>query len=309
MPGLRKILTIDGGGIKGVFPASFLASIEENIGRPLWEFFDLIAGTSTGGIIALGLGLGIPAKDIKKFYLEQGPYIFSTPNRRFIKRLWSSKYSPGELKNALKKTFGDKLLGESNTRLVIPAVSAYTNRVYVYKTRHHPRFENDYKVPMVDVAMATSAAPTYFPPHLCNNGQLLVDGGIWANNPLGMAAVESTMVLNWPRDQIFAVSIGCTSTPVEPDYPGFLRAFKLARYVTDLFMTGQAHASMGTAALILGSQNIMRINPIVPRGRFSLDSVGRSQELAARAEEEAREAIPNLRNYVFDRPAEKFEPY
>jgi len=73
---VKKILSIDGGGIKGVFPASFLASIEEQIGGKVSDYFDLIVGTSTGGIIALGLGLGFSAKDILSFYEERGPEIF-----------------------------------------------------------------------------------------------------------------------------------------------------------------------------------------------------------------------------------------
>ena len=70
---VRKILSLDGGGIRGVFPAAFLAKLEEQIGAPIASYFDLIAGTSTGGIIAIGLGLGIPASDILKLYEEQGP--------------------------------------------------------------------------------------------------------------------------------------------------------------------------------------------------------------------------------------------
>jgi len=77
---VRKILSIDGGGIKGVFPASFLTTIEDSIGDRVSNYFDLIVGTSTGGIIALGLGLGLPAKDILSFYEEKGSAIFKGIN-------------------------------------------------------------------------------------------------------------------------------------------------------------------------------------------------------------------------------------
>jgi uncharacterized protein len=71
-----RILSLDGGGIRGVFPAAFLARLEEHLQHPIGHYFDLIAGTSTGGIIAIGLGLGLPAADILKLYVDQGPAIF-----------------------------------------------------------------------------------------------------------------------------------------------------------------------------------------------------------------------------------------
>src|SRR5947207_9104557 len=71
-----RILSLDGGGIRGVFPAAFLARLEEHLEHPIGRYFDLIAGTSTGGIIAIGLGLGLSAGDIVKLYVEQGPAIF-----------------------------------------------------------------------------------------------------------------------------------------------------------------------------------------------------------------------------------------
>src|SRR3989344_7323582 len=110
----KRILTIDGGGIKGVFPASFLASIEEKIDGRVGEYFDLIVGTSTGGIVALGLGLGLPAKDVIGFYKEHGPLIFG--GNGVLKRLRSllcAKYDQEALRAALKSKFGNRALGES----------------------------------------------------------------------------------------------------------------------------------------------------------------------------------------------------
>jgi predicted acylesterase/phospholipase RssA len=310
MAQIKKILSIDGGGIKGLFPAAFLASIEKHLNRPLWEYFDLIVGTSTGGIIALALGLGLKAEEIKNLYLELGDSIF--PKSRWsskIRRLWTPKYDPANLKAALQTTLGDHKLGDSNTRLVIPALDGVRNRVHVYKTRHHPRFEKDWAERMVDVALSTSAAPTYFPAHITENGNFLVDGGMWANNPLGVAAVEGVTVLDWPRDSICALSIGCTSHPVDPSYPGFWRPLKLAGHIRAQFMMGQSWGSLGTASLLIGHENIKRIDPVAPTGRYKLDSTDRLNELVALAESEAREALPFLRAQFFDLPAEKFEPF
>jgi hypothetical protein len=74
--------------------------------------------------------------------------------------------------------------------------------VYLYKTAHHPRLETDYKQPAIDAAMATAAAPTFLKPHMTESAVELVDGGVWANNPIGVAAVEAIGMLGWPRDKL-----------------------------------------------------------------------------------------------------------
>ena len=108
----RRILAIDGGGIKGVFPASFLATVEDSIGNNVADYFDLIVGTSTGGIITLGLGLGLSAQEILAFYEESGPRIFKG-NRLLRSLRWFgiSKYGKGPLEKALKGLFRSEETG------------------------------------------------------------------------------------------------------------------------------------------------------------------------------------------------------
>ena len=192
---MRTILAIDGGGIKGVFPASFLASLEDSLGQNPADFFDLIAGTSTGGIIALGLGLGLSAKEILTFYEQHGPEIFAG-NRllRVLRHIGFSKYSSEPLRRALDSVLGNRVLGESKKRLIIPSCNLDTGEVHIWKTAHHPRLERDYKARAVDVALATTAAPSYFPTHRSAAGTPLVDGGVWANNPMGVAMVEANRI-------------------------------------------------------------------------------------------------------------------
>jgi patatin-like phospholipase/acyl hydrolase len=129
-----RILSLDGGGIKGAFTAAVLAEWENKTGRVIVDHFDLITGTSTGGIIALGLGLGIPAEQILRFYKEQGPKIFPniTPQQKLslnIRHLWEPKYSAEPLREALQGVFGDKRLKDAKCRLLIPTTwwqDAYT---------------------------------------------------------------------------------------------------------------------------------------------------------------------------------------
>ena len=159
-----KVLAIDGGGVRGVLPASFIAAVEEQVDGSVAEYFDLIVGTSTGGIIALGLGAGLSAADIRDFYLERGPRIFR--GRRILRRArhWATaKYDPRRLRAELEEVFGDKRIGESKTRLVIPSMDVNSGRVRLWKTAHNVRLVQDYRQRMVDAAMATSAAPTFFP--------------------------------------------------------------------------------------------------------------------------------------------------
>src|ERR1700676_3444430 len=140
---MRRILTIDGGGIKGVFPAAFLATLEQQLGRPVADYFDLIAGTSTGGIIAIGLGLGLTAQELLDLYKVWGARIF--PRGRFLRllRLVRAKYSYLPLREALVSVFGNRRLGESKKRLLVPSLNLAAERVHIYKTSHHPKLVHD----------------------------------------------------------------------------------------------------------------------------------------------------------------------
>jgi patatin-like phospholipase/acyl hydrolase len=216
-----KILSIDGGGIRGVFPAAFLAKLEDHLDAPLASYFDLIAGTSTGGIIAIALGLGLTAKEILKLYEEQGPTIFDQQHGavanfllqrwRGARHLFASKYSSKPLHDALVGVLGDRRLGESRTRLVLPAWHPMLERVYIYKTAHHPRLETDYKVSAVDAAMATAAAPTFLDPHTTEDAIELVDGGVWANNPIGVASIEAIGMRSALSDLAIEAKLGSAS--------------------------------------------------------------------------------------------------
>ncbi len=310
-PDVRRVLAIDGGGLKGVFPASFLASVEEVIGSPIADYFDLIVGTSTGGIIAIGLGLGLSAKQTLAFYTEHGPRIFAGNSRlRHFRQLTRAKYDPEPLKEALSEVFGDRRLGESHTRLVIPSFDLETGVIHVYKTAHHQRFVTDYKVAAVEVAMATAAAPTFFPTFRSAAGVPLVDGGIWANNPAGTAAVEALGVLDWPRGSVQLLSIGCTTAPLNAraDQAKWLGFGYWAQRLVPVFMAAQSSASIGTARLLLGHQNVQRYSTTVSEGRFKLDAAEDIESLRGLGANEARRAIPALQPWLTTKAA-LFEPY
>ncbi|OME64251.1 hypothetical protein BSK65_29400 [Paenibacillus odorifer] len=186
-----KILSIDGGGIKGLYSATILEQFENKFG-PIHQHFNLICGTSTGGIIALALAAGIPAADIVKFYTEKGTKIF--PHTKSWKRKlheWKSiaflsKYKNDQLKNALQEVFQNKKVKDCISDVLIPSVNITTGKPYIFKSDYIPKYTRDSERSLVEIALATSAAPTYFPivDLMTNEGlHQFVDGGLFANNP------------------------------------------------------------------------------------------------------------------------------
>ena len=153
-----QILSLDGGGIKGLFSAAVLAALEEDMGISITDHFDLITGTSTGGIIAIGLAIGMKPREIVSFYVKDGPRIFSPSWWKRIRHLWSAKHANAPLRNALQNVLGDKRLGDCTKRLVVPSFNLDKNEVYLFKTPHHKRLKRDWRVPLWKVAMATTAA-------------------------------------------------------------------------------------------------------------------------------------------------------
>ncbi|MGN7296364.1 CBASS cGAMP-activated phospholipase [Ferdinandcohnia sp. SAFN-114] len=187
-----KILSIDGGGIKGLYSAVILADFEDKYGK-LSNYFDLICGTSTGGIIALALSAGIPAKDIVDLYEKNGPLIFpfmNKYNRKFhkVKQIFlTSKYSDKNLKNSLINVFGDMRIKDCITNVLIPTSNITKGTPCIIKTDHNHELGRDSNHLLVDVALATAAAPTYFPiqeiPTMGDCNDQFADGGLYANNP------------------------------------------------------------------------------------------------------------------------------
>ncbi|UYO55184.1 CBASS cGAMP-activated phospholipase [Rhodopseudomonas palustris] len=216
-----QILALSGGGYRGLFSTAILAKLEAQAGKPLHKCFDLIAGTSIGGIVALGLGLGKSADSIKQMFLDRGEAIFpkgEKPTGRYGKlkarwREWNGpKYDGTELRAAIAEMFETGArLGDAKTRLLISSVNMTKGSVQMFKTAHHPDFLNDHKLSVVDIAMATSAAPLFFPMARVENSNF-IDGGIVANAPDLCAVHEATTFLGRQTDEISVLSIGTTTS-------------------------------------------------------------------------------------------------
>lgn len=192
-----KVLSIDGGGIKGLYSARILEHFEERFNCHIADYFDMICGTSTGGLIALGLSLDIPVSLISNLYSRRGKKIFPQRNTIFssLKQLLlKSKYDNQELKTALQELFGDRTLSDSRCLLCIPAFSLTDGRPFIFKYDHpEGRLCRDGKTKYIDIALATSAAPAYLPIVTINqyDQKQFIDGGVYANNPTLVGVTEA----------------------------------------------------------------------------------------------------------------------
>ena len=236
-----KILSIDGGGIKGLYSSIIIEHLEKVYNCSMSDYFDLMCGTSTGGLIALALSLKKPASEISNLYINKGSEIFPYRKHRIIKQLlWGGKYSDKNLRKNLEEVFGDAHIGDSNNLLCIPAYSLTDARPWVFKFDHKEnKLTRDNKARYVDVALATSAAPTYLP--LCEieyyDNKQFIDGGVWANNPTMVGLIEALTYfvgIDKEYDSIQILSI--SSLNKTNGHPNGLNRFRsFASWATDIF--------------------------------------------------------------------------
>ncbi len=307
-----QILSLDGGGIKGIFSAGVLAAIEEDLGIKVADHFDLLAGTSTGGIIALGLGLGLRPREIVEFYVKEGPQIFPRCFGLKLLQHWLwRKFSAKPLEDALKRCFPEKKFGDSTKRLVIPAYNIGEDDVYLFRTPHHERLRRDYKVPAWKVARATSAAPTFFSCTREVDSLRLIDGGVWANNPTLVALAEAVGTLNVPLSAIHVLSLGTSDAIVHRknrlDIGGVI-AWGRENTAVDVIMRGQSIGVHNQARFLLGEDNIERLDPKVAVNEFSLDGIHKADELIAKAAHHSRRFMPTFKAHFANHIAPAYEP-
>jgi len=197
-----KVLSINGGGMRGVIATHYLAQIEEITGKPIHQLFDLIIGTSTGGILACGVGANIRSiKEIQTLYRTEGRNIF----KKNILSLITSKYQIKGLRDTMNKYFESFKMRDCLTKVIVTARDVLGNENMIIKSYGH--YEDMY---IKDAVSATSAAPRYFPPYPIdyNNKRYITwDGGVYANNPSLIAQAEANK-LGYSDDEILMVTIG-----------------------------------------------------------------------------------------------------
>lgn len=207
-----KILSLSGGGYRGLYTAKVLEILEEelkqeNLNDCLANYFDLITGTSIGGIIALALAYEISAKEIVEIFIEKGENIFK---KQSCISFFTAKYNSKNLKQILYEWFKEHKIGDLKHPIAIPSIDYTTGYPVVFKTAHHPNFKRDWKLKIVDVALATSAAPTYFKRHIIDKSEY-IDGGIFANSPSLIGLHEAEIFFSQELKNIKILSIGTLS--------------------------------------------------------------------------------------------------
>lgn len=310
-----RILAIDGGGICGILPAAILAECEQRFlaGRSIAGHFDMIAGTSTGGVIALALAHGKTAADIRDIYVQRGGVIFPPASPigrvyRFLKRGMRTVYDSATLENELLRIFGDTTFGEARTRLVIPAFEGRHGEPWIFKTPHHPDYQKDRVERMVRVGLATAAAPTFFRA-LPNNGYLMLDGGLWANNPIMNALVDALACFDLRRRQIRILSLGCGETAFTV---GDARAKGGLIHWSSIFfaaLRAQSLNALGQAYLLVGKDQVIRLDAPRHPNPIGLDDFNRArQELPHMARSLVEAAGSQVSTMFLAVPAQEYLP-
>ena len=234
--GPKKILALDGGGIRGMMTVEVLAFLEEKLRKALGrgsdfvlaDFFDFVAGTSTGAVIATCIALGKSMSEIRDFYIDNGKAMF---DKAFLLKRFRYKYEEVKLAGKLQEVLGrDTTLGSDRLQTVLMLVMRNATTDSPWPLSNNPmaryndrnRLDCNLNLPLWQLVRASTAAPVYFPPELVKMGShefIFVDGGITTyNNPAFQAFLMATLGpynMNWPtgEDNMLVVSVGTGTSP------------------------------------------------------------------------------------------------
>jgi len=286
-----RILSIDGGGIRGLIPAVILSELERITGQPTSALFDLIAGTSTGGILALGLakpdGNGAPAfsaQELVSLYEHEGGRIFSRSLPHWLlslNRLAGAKYPATGLTDVLARYFGETMLSEALTDVVVPSYDI-EQRLPIYFTSYFARARPGFDHKMKHVARSTSSAPTYFEPfRLKTTSEVdhlsVIDGGVFANNPTLAAIAEATGSHDAALDDLVIVSLGtgkgAQPLPIARGWTGWGLAGWSTRILDVVLDSVSESVHHQVYYLLRGTsqRNYFRLEPALNKGERRLD--------------------------------------
>jgi patatin-like phospholipase/acyl hydrolase len=270
-----RVLAIDGGGIRGLIPALVLTELERRAGRRVFEMFDLIAGTSTGGILACALCAPdpLPASELVALYEDEGPKIF---DRSLFQRIKSAdgvldeKYDDDALDRALERFLGHKRLRESRPDLIVPAYDTALPGPYFFKTtRARAKPETD-DFPLSVVARATSAAPTYFEP-LEVGERALLDGGVFAVNPAMSAFAEVIKQVDAREVVLLSLGTGEHTRKRSFDEIKDWGVARWARPILDVVFDGVSDAVDHQLDHVLGAERYWRLQTELTLASDDLD--------------------------------------
>ncbi len=284
---MPALLSLDGGGVRGIIEAVALQELEKTLGVPnLMNTFDIFSGSSTGALVACGLAIGWPAEKILNIYLTKTPKVFPPSvfaklKHRFTELLAGSglsvpKYSSSEFETLLKETFGDMEFGELPKKTIVTSYDIKLRTPVIFKSWQ----EKYKKLKVRDVAQASASAPTYLPPTkllLDGNDSFLVDGGIVANNP-SICAIAEACRLGYDMASIVLVSLGTGSSLQALNGNGTRDwgIIQWAPHIIESLMDGASDVSTYQAIQILGESNVFRFQLSIPSDHAKLDDANQS---------------------------------
>jgi uncharacterized protein len=296
-----KLLCIDGGGIRGIFPIAILLAIEKEFRKPVGELFDVISGTSTGAIIAASAALNTSMEEVMGRYETYGEKIFVRNSKI---GLFKSVYSDRYLRRLLKQAFKEITLGEIQKPLLIPAVDITHGKPYVHRTDFGYSSENELSIKLWDAVLSSCSAPIYFPPNNVNNQYLSIDGGLWANNPSLVCVTEALHHLKTDLADIHILSIGTGQQKIDFTIeeerhwgirqwlPFHFPTLKVTPKLLDLAMDLSSESVSYHCRLLLGD-HYLRVNAELS-GEIPFDdftNMGKLKELGEQVFEDYKEQI------------------
>lgn len=265
-----RLLALSGGGVRGVFQARFLEQLERKRNNPAKSLFSGVAATSTGSIVGLALAAGIPARNIVELYRSKAGNIFQKRSGSLLRT--GGRYPQAPLRDALDHEFGDTRLGDlqMETYIMASTMDTYQGRVFSSVD------EEDKHLRVVDVALASSAAPTFFPPmQVTGDQRAYVDGGLWANDP-SMAVLRKLNSRGTSLSTLTMLLIGCGRAPRGVNYRDLVGLRTLsketARIILDSVFALQEWNSLDELRAMLSGSQFLTINPLLPRS-IPLDDV------------------------------------
>jgi patatin-like phospholipase/acyl hydrolase len=208
------------------------------------------------------------------------------------------RYEREPLARELRTIFGDAILGASQRRLCIPAFDGGYNEVHIFKTPHHPDYKSDWEEKVVDIALATAAAPTFFPVYR-NRGRVFADGGVWANNPIMIGVVDALACYDLHRRRIEIFSIGSGQVDI-PFTKGQIISGGLFhwRAIMEAAMHLQSQNANGQAGLLVGADHRVRLNPTGASAKIEMDDYAAAIAL-----------LPAAADRVFDENRLQLQPF
>ncbi len=294
-----NILSLDGGGVRGVFSAQLLDSIDSQLGIDIYKTFDLIVGTSTGSIVAAYVATRGDMSELVKEFEQNASKIFAP---QFLSHgYFKSRYRSSNLESFLKDKFGSLKLGQIDKPLIINASNASTGEVHLFKSAYQEKLRNgdyfrDGEVYLYKAIQASCSAPTYFDP-VEMSGDLLCDGGIWANNPSVVGYVDAIRNFNRPHESIRVFSVG--TGKIDKFYLpskrwGLLTGWQQSKIV-DFAMLCQTQYAENCMKLIL-RENFFRINPSIKD--WGLDNFKPIPTLKSIANNKAMNLAEEIRRFL-----------